>query len=72
MVNTFDIGSIIKKIHTICCTYHLSNFIQKQQKNYAGHLVRRHIECCEKQLMFKDNKYYRTGRVAHSATSAEV
>ena len=60
------------KIHAICCTSDVSNFIRKQQKNYAGHLVRRHIEHCEKQLMFKDNKYHRTGRVAPSGTSAEV
>ena len=30
------------------------------------------IEHCEKQLMFKDNKYNRTGRVFPSGTSAEV
>ena len=61
-----------QKIYTVCCTSHLSNFIQKQQKNYAGHLVKRHIECCEKQPKFKDNKYHRTGRVAPSGTIAEV
>ena len=60
------------KIHAICCTSDVSNFIRKQQKNYAGHLVRRHIERCEKQLMFKDNKCHRTGRVTPSGTSAEV
>ena len=32
----------------------------------------RHIEHCEKQLMFKDNQYHRTGRVAPSGTGAEV
>ena len=31
------------KIHAICCTSDVSNFIWKQQKNYGGHLVRRHI-----------------------------
>ena len=30
----------------------------------------RHIEHCEKQLMFKDNQYHRTG--TSSGTSAEV
>ena len=60
------------KIHAICCTSDVSNFIRKQQKNYAGHLVRRHIECCEKQLMFKGKKYHRTGRVTPPGTIAEV
>ena len=62
----------IKKIHAICCKLDVSNFIQKQLKNYAGHLVRRHIKRCEYQLMFKDKKYHRTGIVTPSGTSAEV
>ena len=48
------------------CTSDVSNFIRKQQKNYAGHVIRMHIESCEKQLMFKDDKYQRTGRVSPS------
>ena len=52
-----------KKVHAICCTSNVSNFIQKQQNDYAGHVVRMPIECCEKQLMFNDGKYYRIGRL---------
>ena len=71
----FNCGSIQKIRRYVlqsCKENDVSNFIRKQQKNYAGHLVRRHIERCEKQLMFKDNKYHRTGRVPPSGTSAEV
>ena len=41
-----------EKVHAICCTSNVGNFIWKQQKDYAGHVVRMPIEHCEKQLMF--------------------
>ena len=52
-----------EKVHAISCTSDVSNFVWKQQKDYAGHVVRIFIECCEKQLMFNDDKYHRIGRV---------
>ena len=52
-----------EKVHAICCTSDISNFIRKQQKDYAGQVLRMFIECCEKQLMFNDDKYHRIGRV---------
>ena len=42
------------------------NFIRKQQKDYAGDLVRMPIECCEKQVMFNNDKYHRIERVTPS------
>ena len=29
-----------EKVHVICCTADVCNFIQKQQKDYVGHVVR--------------------------------
>ena len=51
------------------------NFIRKQPKNYAGHVVRMHIERCEKQLMFQYDEYHCKSRIANSfpsGTSAEI
>ena len=62
-METFDTISIMKKVDAICCKSDVSNFIRKQQKDYAGHVVRMPIERCEKQLIFSDDKYHRTGRV---------
>ena len=50
----------------ICSTPDVSNFIQKQQKDCAGQVVRMPIERCEKQLMFNDNKYHRIGKITLS------
>ena len=55
-----------EKVHAICCISDVNNFIRKQQKDYAGHVVRMPIERCEKQLMFIDDKYHRIGRVTPS------
>ena len=54
---------INEKVHVICCTSDVSNFIWKQQKGYAGLIIRIPIEHCEKQQMFNDDKYHRIGRV---------
>ena len=40
--------------------------ISFENKDYAGHVVRMPTECCEKQLMFNDDKYHRIGRVTPS------
>ena len=44
------------KIHSICCTSDVSNFVREQQRNYASHVVRMPIERCAKQLMFNDDQ----------------
>ena len=60
---TGDNDGDLRDIYAICCTSDVSNFIRKQQKNYVGHVVRMPIECCEKQMMFNDDKFHRIGRV---------
>ena len=50
------------KLHAICRTSDVSYFIRKQQKSYAGHVVRMPIERYAKQLMFNDDRYHRVGR----------
>ena len=54
------------KIHSICCTSDVSNFVREQQRNYASHVVRMPIEQCAKQLMFNNDQYHRVGRVTPS------
>ena len=54
------------KIHNICGTSNVSNFIKNQQKSYASHVVRMPKERSTKQLMFNDDKYHRVGRAIPS------
>ena len=51
-----------EKLHAICHTSDVSNFVRQQQKNYASHVVRMPVERYAKQLMFNDDKYHRVGR----------
>ena len=52
-----------EKLHNIFFhTEDVSTFIRKQQKNYAGHVVRMPVDRGIKQLMFNSDKYHRTGR----------
>ena len=53
------------KLHEICKTSDVSNFIRLQQKRYAGHVIRMPIERNAKQLMF-DDEYHRVGRATPS------
>ena len=55
-----------KKVHATCITSDVSNFIRKQGKNYACHMVRMLIEHCENELMFNDDKYQIIGRITPS------
>ena len=41
-----------EKVHAICCTSDVSNFIRKREKDFAGHVIRMSIERCEEYLMF--------------------
>ena len=49
-----------EKVHAICYISDVSNFIWKQQNDYASHVIRMSIEHLEKKLMFNDDKYHRT------------
>jgi len=51
-----------EKLHAICRTSDVSNFVRDQQKSYAGHVIRMPVERCVKQLMFNDDKYRKVGR----------
>ena len=50
------------KIHQICGTKNVNEFIKEQQCNYAGHLVRMNMGRSVKKLTFNDDKYRKTGR----------
>ena len=54
-----------EKVHVICCRSDVSNFARKQQKDYAGHVVRMTNDLWET-TMFNDEKYHRIGRKARS------
>ena len=41
-----------EKVYAICSISDVSNFTRKQQKEYAGHVVRMPIERCDKQVTF--------------------
>ena len=56
-----------ENVHAICCTSNISSSIRKQQKDYAGQVVRMPIELYEKQLVFNDNKYHKIGQVTPSS-----
>ena len=48
-----------EKLHHICHTEDVSLFIRKQQKNYAGHVIRMPVDRGIKQLKFNSDKYHR-------------
>ena len=50
------------KIHQICGTKNVNEFIKEQQCNYVGHLVRMNMGRSVKKLTFNDDKYRKTGR----------
>ena len=51
-----------KKLHEICGTSDLTNFIAKQQVEYAKHVIRMSHERYIKLLMFNEDKYKKRGR----------
>ena len=55
-----------EKLHAICHTNDVSEFIRRQQRNYASHIIRMPIDRSLKQLMFNDDIYHRIGRVTPS------
>ena len=63
LMETFILKSITKSfIIFFFHTEDVSTFIRKQQKNYAGHVVRMPVDRGIKQLMFNSDKYHRSGR----------
>ena len=62
--NQFKFKLPNEKIHKICNTSDISEFIKKQQNNYAGHLIRTSATRSTKKLLFNDDKYSKTGRAS--------
>ncbi|XP_066935323.1 uncharacterized protein [Clytia hemisphaerica] len=60
--NDFRYQVTNKRLHEICGTSDLSNFIGKQQLVYAKHVIRMTHERSIKLLMFNDDKYTKRGR----------
>ena len=50
------------KLHEICKTEYVSDFVARQQVNYCAHLVRQQNTFLTKRLLFNDNKYCKRGR----------
>ena len=50
------------KLHEICKTEDVSDFVARQQVNYCAHLVRQPNTFLTKRLLFNDNKYCKRGR----------
>ena len=64
--NQFKFKITNEKLHNICGTHNVSEFIRNQQCNYAGHLVRTSMERSTKQLLFNDDRYTKVGRTVPS------
>ena len=64
--NQFKFKLTNAKVHKICKTVEVSEYIKTQQSNYAGHLVRTSVERSTKQLLFNDDRYVKVGRVVPS------
>ena len=60
--NQFKYKMTNNKLHSICNTVDLSDFIKGQQKSYACHLIRTPIERSIKKLLFNDDQYVKVGR----------
>ena len=60
--NKFKLKMTNEKVHNICGTHDVSDFICVQQSNYAGYLIRTSTERSTNKLMFNDEKYSKVGR----------
>ena len=60
--NEFSFKINNEKLHRLCGTRDLRLFIQDQQCNYAGHIVRTASDRSVKKLMFNTDKYTKAGR----------
>ena len=50
------------KLHQLCGTSDVNQFIKEQQCNYAGHIVRTSSDRATKKLMFNSDRYKKAGR----------
>ena len=64
--NQFKLKLTNNKIHSICNTNDLSEYIKAQQKSYAGHIIRTSMERTTKRLMFNNDRYVKVGRTVPS------
>ena len=64
--NEFKYKLTSAKIHKICKTDDVSEYVKRQQSNYAGHLVRTSVDRSTKKLLFNDDPYVKVGRVIPS------
>ena len=60
--NEFKFKFTNNKIHKICNTKDLSNYIRRQQRSYAAHLIRTSNTRTIKKLMFNTDHYVKVGR----------
>lgn len=60
--NDFRLKYSNMKIHQICGTKDVSEFIKKQQNSYAAHLIRMNLGRNVKKLTFNDDIYSKSGR----------
>jgi len=60
--NDFRLVITNDDLHTICGTHDISEFVKRQQSNYASHIIRMPNERSLKQLMFNDDLCRKRGR----------
>ena len=60
--NDFRLAINNERLHSICGSEDVSNFIMKQQRNYAEHVVRMSTTRNVKLMLFNDDRYTRRGR----------
>lgn len=61
-VNQFNLRINNAKLHKLCGTRDVSQFIKEQQSNYAAHVIRTSSGRNAKKLMFNDDKCTKAGR----------
>ena len=50
-----------EELYKICATENVSSFIERQQKSYVAHIIRRDDEALSKRLTFNDDVSHRRG-----------
>ena len=60
--NDFRLAIDNERLHSICGTEDVSNFIMKQQRSYAEHVIRMSTTRNVKLMLFNDDRYTRRGR----------
>ena len=60
--NDFRLQITNARLHTICGTSDLSEFVRKQQRNYCEHVIRMPLHGSLKKLLFNEDKNIKRGR----------